>query len=66
MDSISTISFSGDIGVGGGFQVAEYVYLNADVRYSLGFNNLNDAKDKVEVKSRDLMLMACVLFHLTK
>ncbi len=66
-DSISAINLSGDIGVGGSFQVQEFIYLNADVRYSHGFTNQADVKDEdVEMMSRDIRLQLCVLFHLTK
>jgi hypothetical protein len=65
-DSVTTLNFSGDIGVGGAYQVQEFIYLNADVRYSHGFNNANDSEEDVEWKNRDIRLQLCLLFHLTK
>jgi hypothetical protein len=62
---VTTINFAGEVGVGGSYQVQEFIYLNADVRYSMGFNDANDESD-TKWKSRDIRLMACVLFHLTK
>ncbi len=62
---ITTVHFAGEVGVGGSYQVQEFIYLNADVRYSFGFTNVNDDSDS-KWKSRDIRLMACVLFHLTK
>lgn len=62
---ITTVHFAGEAGVGGSYQVQEFIYLNADVRYSFGFTNVYDKSDS-KWKSRDIRLMACVLFHLTK
>jgi hypothetical protein len=59
---------SGDIGVGAGFQLQKFVYLNADVRYSHGFMDALDEQvaDIDSWKSRDIRLLACVLIHLTQ
>jgi len=65
-DSISTFNLSGDIGVGGSYQLQEFIYLNADVRYSMGFLNANDSSDPVKWKNRDIRFQLCVLFHLLK
>lgn len=64
----TSLVVSGDIGVGAGFQLAQYVYLNADVRYSHGFMDALDEKvaDIDSWKSRDIRLLGCVLFHLTQ
>lgn len=65
-DSVSTFNLSGDVGVGGSYQLQEYIYLNGDVRYSFGFLNMNDAKDGSEMKNRDIRFQLCLLFHLLK
>jgi hypothetical protein len=59
---------SGDIGVGAGFKLAQFVYFNADVRYSHGFMDALDKKvaDIDSWKSRDVRLLGCVLIHLTQ
>ena len=67
LEDISAINLAGEIGVGGSYQVQEFVYLNADVRYGYGFTNMSDLDDDDgTVGSRDIKLMLCVLFHLTK
>lgn len=66
LEDISSINFAGQIGVGGAYQLKEFVYLNADVRYGYGFTNINDDGSDVDVQSRDIQLMLCVLFHLTE
>jgi Outer membrane protein beta-barrel domain len=67
-DETSSFVVSGDIGVGAGFQVQKFVYLNADVRYSHGFMNAleEDVGDIESWQSRDIRLLACVLIHLTQ
>lgn len=65
-DSVSTFNLSGDIGVGGSYQLQEFIYLNADVRYSMGFTNADDSSDKITWKNRDIRFQLCVLFHLLK
>jgi hypothetical protein len=65
-DSVSTFNLSGDIGVGGSYQLQEFIYLNADARYSMGFLNADDSKDEMKWKNRDIRFQLCVLFHLTK
>lgn len=64
--SASTV-ISGDVGVGGEFQVIPYVYLSGDVRYSYGFTNAldNSVGDIDSWKSRDVRALVGVLFHLT-
>lgn len=66
VDSVSAFNVSGDVGVGGAFQVQEFIYLNADVRYSHGFTSASDAKDDNDWMNRDIRIQLCVLFHLTK
>lgn len=58
--------FSGEVGVGGGFQIAQYVFLNADARYSHGFTNAleEDAGDIDSWMNRDFRFMLGVLFHI--
>ena len=67
-DETSAFVLSGDIGVGAGFQVQKFVYLNADVRYSHAFMDALDEKvgDIDSWKSRDIRLLGCVLIHLTR
>jgi hypothetical protein len=65
-DSTSAFNLSGDIGVGGSYQVQEFIYLNADARYSMGLLNANDRDNDSEWKNRDIRFQLCVLFHLTK
>ncbi|MDB5102676.1 MAG: hypothetical protein JWP91_365 [Fibrobacteres bacterium] len=67
-DEASSVVFSGDVGVGGAFQVAEFTYLSADVRYSHGFTNAleNSVGDIDDWKSRDIRAMVGILFHLTQ
>ncbi len=58
--------FSAEVGIGGGFQVAQYVFLNADARYSHGFTNAleEDAGDIESWMNRDFRFMFGVLFHI--
>ncbi len=58
--------YSGDVGVGGEFLVAQYVYLSADIRYSHAFTSALDKSvgDIDDWKSRDVRVMAGVLFHM--
>jgi opacity protein-like surface antigen len=66
-DSTSTLNVSGDIGVGASYQVQEFIYVNADVRYSHGFTDVvDDSEDDVDWMNRDIRIQLCVLFHLTK
>jgi Outer membrane protein beta-barrel domain len=65
-EDVSAFNLSGDIGVGGSYQVQEFIYLNADARYSHGFLNANDGEDDVDWMNRDIRFQLCVLFHLTK
>jgi hypothetical protein len=64
----SGLVVSGDVGVGAGFQLQKFVYLNADVRYSHGFSDALDKKvgDIDSWHSRDIRLLGCVLIHLTQ
>lgn len=65
-DEAASTVFSGDIGIGGEFQVADRVMLSADIRYSHGFTSaLDDAVvDIDDWKSRDIRLMAGLSFYL--
>ncbi len=65
-ENTTAIDFTGDVGLGGSFRVAEFVRLMADVRYSFGFNNVfSDPVFTIdEWRSRDIKLMVGVLFHL--
>jgi len=63
---VSAFNLSGDVGVGGSYQVQEYTYLNADVRYSMGFLNANSKSDDGTMKNRDIRIQVCALFHLLK
>jgi hypothetical protein len=68
-DSAASFNFSGDVGVGGAYQIQEFIYLNADVRYSHGFLNVNRDEKSVEDLdwfNRDIRFQLCLLFHLTK
>lgn len=67
-DQAASLAISGDIGGGAGFQVRQYVYLTADVRYSHGFTNALDKSvgDIGSWYSRDIRLVAGVLIHLTQ
>lgn len=65
-DSMTTFNLSADVGVGGSYQLQEFIYLNADVRYSYGFINANNSSDDVTWKNRDIRFQLCVLFHLLK
>ncbi|HKP98434.1 MAG TPA: porin family protein [Fibrobacteria bacterium] len=67
-DESASVVFSGDVGVGGEFQVMPFVYLSGDVRYSHGFTNaLDDSVGDIdEWKSRDIRAMVGLLFHLTE
>jgi opacity protein-like surface antigen len=64
--NISSFNFSADIGAGGTYQAQEYVYVNADVRYSHGFTSASDTSDDNDWLNRDIRIQLCVLFHLTK
>jgi hypothetical protein len=67
-EETSSMVVSGDIGVGAGFQVQKFVYLNADVRYSHGFMDAldNQVADIDSWHSRDIRLLGGVLIHLTQ
>lgn len=65
-DSNSTFNFAGDIGLGGAFQVQEFIYLNADARYSHGFTSADAREEDIKWMNRDIRFQLCVLFHLTK
>ena len=65
LDSMSTFNFSGEVGVGGAYQVREFIYVNADARYSHGFTSARDRSD-ADWFNRDIRLQLCLLFHLTK
>lgn len=62
------IVFSAEGGVGGAFQIAQYVFLSGDVRYSYGFTNAldEDAGDIESWNNRDIRFMLGVLFHITE
>ncbi|MEO6096094.1 MAG: porin family protein [Fibrobacteria bacterium] len=66
-DESAPIVYSGDVGVGGEFQLVQYVFLTADVRYSHAFTSALDKSvgDIDHWKSRDVRAMAGVMFHLT-
>lgn len=67
-DNFTGFNLAGDIGVGGAYQVSEFVYVSADARYSHGF--LNAVEDDIGTvdswMTRDIRLMAGLLFHLTQ
>ena len=67
-DEAASFTISGDIGAGGAYQLSRYVYLNADVRYSHGFTDaLEKSVGTIDTWfSRDVRLMAGILFHLTE
>jgi len=67
-DHAASLAISGDIGGGAGFQLSQFVYFTADVRYSHGFTNAMDKSvgDIGSWYSRDIRLVAGVLFHLTQ
>jgi hypothetical protein len=67
-DQAASVVFSGDVGGGAAFQVSEFVYLSADVRYSHGFSNaLEDPVATIdEWMSRDIRATLGLLFHLTQ
>jgi hypothetical protein len=67
-DEAAPLVFSGDVGVGGEFQLVQYVFLTADIRYSHAFTSALDKSvgDIDDWKSRDVRAMAGVMFHLTK
>lgn len=64
----ATMVFSGEGGVGGAFQIAQYVFLSGDVRYSYGFTNAldEDVGDIESWKNRDIRFMLGLLFHITE
>lgn len=67
LDSVSAFNLSADIGVGGAYQVQEFIYVNADVRYSHGFTSASDdGTDDNDWLNRDIRIQLCLLFHLTK
>jgi hypothetical protein len=65
-DEAASTVFSGDIGIGGEFQLADRIMLSADIRYSHGFTSaLDDAVGDIDDwKSRDIRLMAGLSFNL--
>jgi hypothetical protein len=65
-DEAASTVFSGDIGIGGEFQLADRIMLSADVRYSHGFTSALDESvgDIDDWKSRDIRLMAGLSFNL--
>ncbi len=66
-DNFTSINFAGDIGVGASAQVAPFVFLVADARYSHGFSNIIDESLVLNnYMTRDIKLMVGVLFHLTE
>lgn len=67
-DNAASLAISGDIGAGAGFQLSQFVYFTGDVRYSHGFTNAMDKSvgDIDSWYSRDIRLMAGLLFHLTQ
>ena len=67
-DEAETLTFAGDVGLGAGFQIAPFVYLTGDARYSLGFTDALDKQvgDVDSWKARDIRFLAGVLFHLTE
>lgn len=67
-DESASVVYSGDVGIGGEFQVIPYIFLSADVRYSHGFSNAldNSVGDIDSWKSRDIRALVGILFHLTE
>jgi hypothetical protein len=67
-DNASAVTWSGEAGAGGAFQIRPYTYLQADLRYTLGFNDaLNKTIGDIDSwGARDIRLMVGVLFHLTQ
>lgn len=67
-DAVAPVNFALDGGIGGGIQLAKYIYLTLDARYSFGLINiLEDEIAGVEDwKTRDIKLMGGLLFHLTE
>ena len=65
-DEAASTVFSGDIGIGGEFQLAERLMLSADIRYSHGFTSALDESvgDIDDWKSRDIRLLAGLSFNL--
>lgn len=65
-DEAASTVFSGDIGIGGEFQLADRIMLSADIRYSHGFTSALDESvgDIDDWKSRDIRLMAGLSFAL--
>jgi hypothetical protein len=67
-DEASRVTFSGEIGAGGAFQVRKHVYLSADVRYSHGFSDALDSSigGIDSWHSRDVRILFGALIHLTE
>lgn len=67
-DEAASFTVSGDVGLGGSFQLQKYVYLSADARYSHGFTDaLEEPIGAIDSwHARDFRIMAGVLFHLTE
>ena len=65
-DEAASTVFSGDIGIGGEFQLADRIMLSADIRYSHGFTSALDESvgDIDDWYSRDIRLMAGLSFNL--
>jgi hypothetical protein len=65
-DEAADLVFSGDIGIGGEFQLVPMVFATADVRYSHAFNSAlsESVGDIDEWKSRDIRAMVGLMFHL--
>lgn len=67
-DDFATVTWSGEGGVGGAYEVRPFTYLQADVRYTFGISDALDHKvgDIDSWAARDIRIMVGVLFHLTE
>lgn len=69
-EDLASFTFSGDVGAGVAYRLQRYVYLSADARYSHGFTDALEnpiAGGAIDSwYSRDIRLMAAILFHLTE
>lgn len=67
-DEAANLEFTGQIGAGAAFKVAEFVYLTGDARYSHGLSDALEASvgDIDDWMSRDIRFLAGILIHLTR
>ncbi len=67
-DDAETVVFSGDIGIGAGFRIAQYVFLTSDVRYQYAFTDAlkKSVGDIDSWKSRDIRAMVGLLIHIAE